>query len=115
MEAVQGLTKGLYQGERSGVETGTPGAVFNVAMGAMVRIYPTSAGTATVYSTGSNENYAATDVAAGDSAVTSSATAKWTQWSAGAVTDDTTLQAVMPQSCVAVVVTSGTWTLEVCQ
>lgn len=38
MESVQGLTKGLYQGQKTGVTSAAPSAVFNVAMGAMVQI-----------------------------------------------------------------------------
>lgn len=115
MESVLGLTRGYTTATKTGVTSSAPAVLYNLAAGAMVRLYPTSAGTATFYSTGSNPASAATDVAAGNSAITSSATAKWTQWTAGAVTADTTQTAILPQSAGAVVVTSGTWTLEVCQ
>ncbi len=97
------------------ITSSAPVAVYDIDKDAMIRIYPTSAGTATVYSSGSPQRYVAADITAGNAAVTGSTNAKWTAWSAGAVTADTTLTATMPQIAVAIVVTSGTWNIEVCQ
>lgn len=97
------------------ITNSAPVAVYDIDKDAMIRIYPTSAGTATVYSSGSPQRYVAADIAAGNAAVAASTNASWTEWAAGAITSVTVLQATMPQTAIAVVVTSGTWTVEVTQ
>lgn len=90
-------------------------SIVGISAGAMIRAYPTSAGTASVYSSGSLLTLVNADIAAGAAAITGNTNARWSLWGAGAVTADTTQQALLPQTAVAIIVTSGTWTLEVCQ
>jgi hypothetical protein len=99
----------------SGITSSAPKAIINIPAGGQVRLYPTSAGTATVYSTGSTLKNAQLDVATSNAAVTGSTNAKWSIWGAGSVVADTVQSALVPQTAIAVVVTSGTWTLEVTQ
>lgn len=99
----------------SGITSSAPKGIINIPAGASIRLYPTSAGSASVYSTGSTLKNAQLDVATSNAAVTGSTNAKWSLWGAGAVAADTNQTAVIPQTMVAVVVSSGTWTLEVTQ
>ena len=81
-----------------------------VREGAAIKAYPTSAGTATVYSSNSPIKDCETDIASGDF---TTGVASWDAWGAGAVSAKTSQVATMPLSCVAIVPASGTWTLEV--
>lgn len=100
---------------KNGVTSSAPVVIYNVTPGSSIRIFPTSAGTANVYSSGSPQNLIAADITAGNSAVTGNTNARWSAWGAGAVTADTQLSAIVPQMAVALVVTSGTWSIEVTQ
>ena len=110
------LSTAGYNSKRvSGITSTAATAVYHVAQGAMVKIFPSSAGTATVYSTGSPDTLAALDIATADgSDIVASTNASWDEWAAGAVTAKTIQQASMPQTALAVVVTSGTWVMEIC-
>lgn len=95
----------------SGVTSSAPLVIYDIPIGSMIRIWPTSAGSATVYSTGSPANIAAADTT--NANVTGSTNARWTAWTAGAVVAETVQGAQMNQTAIAVVVTSGTWSVEV--
>lgn len=84
--------------------------VVGIKGGASIKAYPTSAGTATVYSSFSPIKDCETDIAAGNF---STGVASWDAWDAGAVSVSTSMVASMPVSCIALVPASGTWTLEV--
>lgn len=99
----------------SGITSSAPAVLYGIQVGSAVRLYPTSAGSATIYSSSSPSDKVALDIAAGNAAITGSTNAKWTAWGAGTVTADTTQQGQMSQTAVAVVVTSGTWIIEVAQ
>lgn len=87
-------------------------ACLGVREGAAIKAYPTSAGTATVYSSCSPISDCLTDIAANNF---SSGLASWDAWSAGAVAVKTVQAATVPLSCVTIVPASGTWVLEVVQ
>ncbi|MGD9842987.1 MAG: hypothetical protein AB7U99_08800 [Steroidobacteraceae bacterium] len=97
----------------TGVTSSAPKTISNIPIGAGIKIFPTSAGTATVYSSLSDSALVAADELAGNAAIVAGTNAKWDNWAAGAVTAATVLVATMPCSAVALVVTSGTWTMEV--
>lgn len=99
----------------TGITSAVPAAVNSVVRGGGIKIYPTSAGTASVYISMSNYNLTGADIAAGNSAITNNTNAKWILWQAGAVSSETAQQVYIPLTTVAVVVTSGTWTLEITQ
>lgn len=99
----------------AGVTSAAIKSIQNIQQGAMIRAFPTSAGTASVYSSGSPAALCAADIAAGAAAITGNTNARWSLWAPGAVTADTVQQALMPQSFVVIIAASGTWTLEVCQ
>lgn len=105
----------IYTIRRAGVTSSAPVPVFNIDTGAMIRIYPTSAGSATVYSSGSPQTLIQADVTAGNAAITGNTNARWSAWGAGSVSADTVQYAQSPQKAVALVVTSGTWVMEVSQ
>lgn len=94
-----------------GVTSSAPGKLHQVPAGATVKIFPTSAGTATVYSTHADRELSDLDTTTAN--VTGSTNADWLAWEAGAVTVSTSQQALGPVRTVAVAVASGTWTLEV--
>lgn len=97
----------------AGITSSAIKTVYDIPVGSAIRIYPTSAGTATVYSSGSPRNAVALDDTSAK--ITGSTNAQWSQWSAGAVTSSTTQAATVSQTAVAIIVTSGTWTIEVCR
>ena len=105
---------GNNQFRLTGITSAAPGAFYNIPLYAQIKIIPTAAGTATLYSTGSQRALVDADVTAGNAAIVANTNAQWDIWGAGAVTVRTTQQAQMPLSSIALVVTSGTWTLEVC-
>lgn len=82
----------------------------NVPAGAAIKIYPTSAGTAAVFSTFTQRAVSDLDGAAG---IIASTNASWDKWEAGDVTAKTVSQVNVPLATVALVVTSGTWVIEV--
>ena len=88
--------------------------IYGVPVGATVRAYPTSAGTATAYSTTSPARLARLDILAGAASITGSANARWAAWTPGAVIADTAVPAGSNMAAIALVVASGTLTLEVC-
>ncbi len=87
-------------------------ACLGVREGAAIKAYPTSAGTATVYSSCSPYQDCLVDIAANNF---SSGLASWDAWSPGAVSAKTLQVALSPLSCVTIVPASGTWVLEVAQ
>jgi len=87
-------------------------ACLGVREGAAIKAYPTSAGTATVYSSCSPYKDCLDDIAANNF---TTGLASWDAWGAGAVVAKTTQTATTPLSCVTIVPASGTWTLEVVQ
>ena len=99
----------------TGITSAAPGVLYGISVNASIRLYPTVAGVAAVYSSGSPVANIALDVLAGNAAILANTNARWSSWGAGAVSVDTVQQALSPQSAIAVVVTSGTWVVEVCQ
>lgn len=97
----------------AGVTSAAPKTVFDIPVGSAIRIYPTSAGTATVYSSGSTRKQVEADDTSAK--ITGNTNAQWSQWGAGAVTATTVQAATISQTAVSLVVTSGTWTIEVCR
>lgn len=87
-------------------------ACFGVIQGAAIKVYPTSAGTATVYSSCSPIADCMTDIAAGNF---TTGVASWDAWGAGAVSAKTTQTATVPLTTVVCVPASGTWTMEIVQ
>lgn len=87
-------------------------ACLGVREGAAIKAYPTSAGTATVYTSNSPISDCLADIAANNFA---SGLASWDAWGAGAVAAKTTQATAVPVTCVTIVPASGTWTLEVVQ
>ena len=97
----------------AGVTSSEPAALYKIPAGSSIKIYPTSAGTAAVYSTSSNPDQVALDVASGNAAILAGTNANWDIWGAGAVTAKTIQSTQLPITACALVVTSGTWTMEV--
>jgi hypothetical protein len=95
----------------SGVTT-RAGLAGTVRDGASVKIYPTSAGTATVKTSCSPVPDALADIAANDF---TTGRAKWDNWNNGSVTGATIAVLAGTVTGVAVVPASGTWTLEIAQ
>jgi hypothetical protein len=94
------------------ITAAAPGVLYRVPQGSEVKIYPTSPGTASVYSSGSPKTLIETDTT--NAMITGSTHASWDQWQAGVVAVETFQQAIMPQMAVACVVVSGVWTMEIC-
>lgn len=97
----------------SGITSSAPKTVYEIPVGSAIRIFPTSAGTATVYSSGSPKNLVEKDDT--EAKITGNTNAQWSQWAAGAVTSSTIQAASVSQTAVVLIVTSGTWTIEVCR
>jgi len=97
----------------TGITSAEPTAAYMIPVGSTIKIYPTSAGTASVYSSSSNQDQAALDVASGNAAILAGTNANWDIWGAGAVTAKTIQSTQLPITACALVVTSGTWTMEV--
>lgn len=94
-----------------GITSSAPGKVHKVPRGSVVKIYPTSAGEATLYSTNTHQ-----DISAGDNTnaeITGSGVADWDICGAGSVTDKVVQQVNVPVETVALVVASGVWVMEV--
>ena len=114
MESVLGITAGYNTKRRANVTSAVVAVLYNVPKGAMVKIFPTSAGTATVYSSGSPTELINADLADPlGAAIIASTNANWDQWGAGNVTAKTVQEAQLPLAAVALLVTSGTWVLEI--
>ena len=92
--------------------TSTFKACLGVRENASIKAYPTSAGTATVYSSCSPYQDCLTDIANNNF---TTGVASWDAWGAGAVTAKTVQYAQGALSCVTIVPASGTWVLEVAQ
>jgi hypothetical protein len=95
----------------SGVTT-RAGLAGSVRDGASVKIYPTSAGTATVKTSCSPTPAVLADIAANDF---TTGHAKWDNWNGGNVTGAAIAVLAGTVTGVAVVPASGTWVLEVAQ
>jgi hypothetical protein len=96
---------------QTGVTSSAPGKVHKVPRGSAIKIWPTSEGTATVYSTNTPRTISDPDDT--NTEIINDTAVDWDEWSAGAVTSSTSLVAQAPVETVAIVVTSGTWVLEV--
>lgn len=101
----------VQESRREGV-TGVA-AVFRIPPFSGVRAFPTAAGLATVYSSSSPADLVNADLAIGAAAIQANTNAQWTAWTAGEVSTDTEQLSDRAQTCVAIVVASGTWVLEV--
>ena len=88
------------------------GIINHLARGTGIRIFPTAAGTATVFST-QTPSLRLNDPDNTHSEITSSTNRNWDAWGAGAVTAITTQQVNVPLEATALTVASGTWTIEV--
>jgi len=104
------------------LSTDGPIGFTGITTGTMIRAFPTAAGTAAVYSSGSPEPRCRLDMVAGTATLTATGNgpafgtnAAWSKWGAGDITADSVQQAQMPQSAAVIVVTSGTWTFEIAQ
>lgn len=95
----------------TGVTSSAPGKVHKVPRGSAIKIWPTGAGTATVYSTQTPRTISDPDDT--NAEIINDTAVDWDEWSAGAVADSTLLVTQVPVETVAIVVTSGTWNLEV--
>lgn len=95
----------------SGVISTSPAKIDKIPRGSVIKIYPTSAGAATVYSTSTPQKISTDDDT--NAAIIASTAASWDVWGAGDVTVKTVQQANVPLETVALVVTSGTWVMEV--
>lgn len=95
----------------AGVTSAAPGKVHKIPKGAAVKIWPTSAGSATVYST--NTPRAVSDPDDTNAEIESDTAVDWDEWSAGSVTASTLQATQVPVETIAIVVDSGTWNLEV--
>lgn len=93
------------------ITSSAPVKVHQVPEGAGIKIYPTSAGTASIYSTTAPRSISDGDNT--NSEITTAGAADWDAWGAGDVTSSTTQKATVPVQTVACVVTSGTWVMEV--
>lgn len=115
------FVRGNKQGEAvdtlyfDGVGTAsTTHIVCNVPAGSLVKAFPTSAGTATVYTTQRPiDKIGDSDVDAAQSVISGSTNRQWDAWGSGAVTASTVNQANGPLEGVSIVVASGTWSIEV--
>ena len=94
-----------------GITSSAPAKIHKVPEGSAVKIYPTSAGTATVYSTQSPRSVSDADDT--NAEITGSTNTDWSVWEAGAVTTSTLQKTNVPVETIALTVTSGTWVLEV--
>lgn len=95
----------------TGVTSSAPVKIHKVPRGSAIKAYPTSAGTATVYSTQTPRSVSDADNT--NTEIENDTNANWDAWGAGAVTVATVQEAMIPLETVAIVVTSGTWVLEV--
>jgi len=88
------------------------GFINTVARGSAIRIFPTVAGTATVYST-QRPTLKLNEPDNTHAEVTGSTNRQWEAWGAGAVTALTTQQSNIPLEAAALTVASGTWSIEI--
>ena len=93
----------------SGV-TAAAGACGLIPAGSSVKVYPSSAGSATVYASCGPANDAAADIAAANF---STGLAAWDAWDNGSVTASSLGILEGAVTAVALSVSSGTWVLEV--
>ena len=104
-------TSRIQTHRREGVTTDAPEKVHKVPRGATVKIYPTTPGLATVYST--NTPSLVSNLDDTNIKIESSTNASWDEWGAGQVSEKTIQQTNVPIEVVALVVTSGVWVIEV--
>jgi hypothetical protein len=93
------------------ITSAAPGKIHKVPQGSAVKIYPTSAGTAAVYSTNTQQQIS--DLDTDNAAILASTNASWDVWEAGTVSEKTVQATVVPVETVALLVSSGTWVLEI--
>jgi len=105
------ITNFIDAQRQSNLTNASPTIIYDLPVGTSVRLWFTGAGTATVYTTGSPRDQVAKDTTNGN--ITGSTNARWTQWGAGSVTVETVQVINQSQTALAVVVTSGTWSIEV--
>lgn len=96
----------------AGITSSDVAKVHKVPRGAAIKYYPTSAGTATAYSTHNSRDDSDSDDTAAELAGTGN-TADWLASDSGPVTESTVDVAKNPIQTVALAPASGTWTLEV--
>jgi len=87
-------------------------ACFGITGGAAVKIYPTSAGSANVYSSTSPMADCQADIVANNFLT---GKAVWDQWGPGLVTAKTNTTALIPSTCAVCIPSTGIWTMEVVQ
>lgn len=97
------------------VSTSLTHIVTNVPAGSLIKIFPETSGTANVYSTQRPIEKANSDadINVAQSLISGSINRSWDAWGAGSVTALTIQQAQGPLEGVCIVVTTGTWSLEV--
>lgn len=111
---------GLNGAAVSNQETGITaiGSVINVSPGAKISAWPTAGGSpsAALYYTGSPPAAAWADIVAGGATIAANnGHAQWDEWAPGTVTAKTVERAPHWATYAVLVVSSGTWTLEICQ
>lgn len=104
-------TSRIQTHRHEGITSDKPAKIYKIPRGALVKIYPTSPGTASVYST--NTPSLVSDLDNTVSAIENSTNASWDEWGAGPVTTKTVQQTYVPVEVIALVVTDGTWVIEV--
>lgn len=95
-----------------GVTSAEPAKILFVPKGALVKVYPTAAGSASVYHSNSLKQDIDLDNSNAD-IQGSLNDAVWDIWGAGTVTAKTSQQVNIPLMALAMTVLSGTWTIEV--
>jgi hypothetical protein len=102
---------GVVVNQSTGVTSGQPVAFYSIKANSSITAYPTAAGTAIVKVSTSPIADCAADVVAKNF---SNGTAKWQDWTSGSVTAVKSEKVNSTISAAVIVVTSGTWNLEVC-
>jgi hypothetical protein len=103
------LGKQVYTQVLTGITAGNPKAVYNTPPTASFTVFPTSAGTATLYYSVSDENKCRHDIL---NNIIGTGKATWVEWvTVTAITQDTNN---ITSTSVALKVSSGTWTMETC-
>lgn len=93
------------------VDSTVPTKLLSLPAGTVIKIYPTTPGSAAVYHTNSPEDVTELDETNFD--VANSVNADWEIWGAGNVIEKTYQQVNVPLEAIALVVSSGTWIIEV--
>ena len=95
----------------SGVDNTEIAKIYKIPRGAIIKAYPTSAGSAIVYHTNTIKEVADLDDDA--TKVQNRTNGSWDAWGAGNVAVKTTQQINGPLEAVALLVSSGVWVIEV--